>query len=168
MGRWEDFVSAIWSRILPLIAFIVVIMGFLERVVHPILLKIEMTGVREALTLIIDTIALVLIAITLFAFYQIALTKDIKDLLEERLLFIKSNPSRKEKIETSGAGSLAGMVIGGIIGLAFGAVGVIIGGILGALIGNQAEYESLRAERERKRKEKPRELTVLHRIGEQK
>jgi uncharacterized protein YqgC (DUF456 family) len=44
------------------------------------------------------------------------------------------------------------MIAGGALGLLFGPVGVIIGGILGALIGDQIEYENVKAERERRRK----------------
>ncbi len=67
-----------------------------------------------------------------------------------------SNPERKEErreeIMTSGGGAFAGMVIGGAIGLLFGPVGVVIGGIIGAILGNQAEYEAIKAERERRMK----------------
>lgn len=155
MSRWEDFVSSVYSRIFPLIAFVVVIMGIAEWLLQPIFLKIEMAGMREAFRSIMYVAALTLIVIVLFAFYQIAISKDIKDILEERLPTLKSNPSKKkkeEKIETSGAGALAGMVLLGTVGLIFGPAGVIAGGILGALIGNQIEYESIRAEKKRKKK----------------
>lgn len=64
-----------------------------------------------------------------------------------------SNPGSEgdEEVRTSGAGAFAGMVAGGTIGLLFGPVGVIVGGVLGALIGDKLEYESLRAEKKRKR-----------------
>ncbi|KPV64162.1 MAG: hypothetical protein AOA65_1047 [Candidatus Bathyarchaeota archaeon BA1] len=155
MGRWEDFVSTVYSRILPLIAFVVVIMGVVGALIQPALLKIEIAGMREALQLMMYVGALTLIVVVLFATYQIALSKDLKDILEEGLPLPKSNPSkekREEKIETSGAGALAGMVLGGTLGLIFGSAGVIIGGILGALAGNQIEYENIRAERERRKK----------------
>ncbi|MHC1611547.1 MAG: hypothetical protein ACXQTW_08175 [Candidatus Methanospirareceae archaeon] len=101
MGRrWEDFISAVYSKILPLIAF----------------------------------------------------SKDIKDLLNERLPKKGGNPKeggKEERIETSGAGALGGMVVGGALGLPFGPFGIVIGGILGALLGNQVEYESKRAERKK-------------------
>lgn len=58
----------------------------------------------------------------------------------------------KEEIRTSGGGAFAGMVAGGAIGLLFGPVGVIIGGVIGAILGDQAEHESIRVERERKRR----------------
>ncbi len=45
----------------------------------------------------------------------------------------------------------AGMIAGGAIGLLFGPAGVIVGGIIGAILGNQAEYESLEAEKEKRR-----------------
>ncbi|MDI6886511.1 MAG: hypothetical protein QMD22_09295 [archaeon] len=66
----------------------------------------------------------------------------------------RSNPKEgreEERIETSGAGALGGMVVGGALGLPFGPAGLVIGGVLGALLGNQVEYESKKAERERKK-----------------
>lgn len=45
------------------------------------------------------------------------------------------------------------MIAGGTVGLLFGPIGVLAGGILGAIFGNQAEYESIKSERERKRKQ---------------
>jgi len=157
MGRWEDFVSSIYTRIFPLIAFVVVIMGIMGGLLQPVLLKIEITGMQEAFGLMMYVAALTLIIVVLFAFYQIAIIKDIKDILKERLPVLKSNPGeekKEEKTETSGVGALTGMVIGGIIGLIFGPAGVIVGGIITAILGNQAEYESIRAEKERMRKKK--------------
>lgn len=58
----------------------------------------------------------------------------------------------KEEIRTSGGGAFAGMIAGGALGLLFGPVGVIIGGVIGAILGDQAERESVRVERERKKK----------------
>ena len=57
----------------------------------------------------------------------------------------------KEEIRTSGGGAFAGMVVGGLIGLLFGPAGVVIGGVIGAILGDQAERESIRLERERKK-----------------
>ena len=37
---------------------------------------------------------------------------------------------KREEVRTSGAGAFAGMVVGGLIGLAFGPLGVIAGGLL--------------------------------------
>ena len=118
---------------------------------------------------------IILVVVILFAFYQIVLSKDIKELLDdinkllsERLPIKplqglrgcgaephRSNPKemerREERIETSGAGALGGMVLGGVLGLPFGPAGIIIGGIIGALLGNQIEYESERVKRKRKK-----------------
>jgi len=58
--------------------------------------------------------------------------------------FNSYDPEKEEEegeIKTSGAGALAGMIIGGAIGLLGGPIGVLLGGIIGALIGNQLEYE---------------------------
>ncbi|MHC1636071.1 MAG: glycine zipper domain-containing protein [Candidatus Methanospirareceae archaeon] len=77
--------------------------------------------------------------------------------LQGRLTENPNNPSRnperneREKggeIRTTGAGALAGMIVGGAIGLLGGPAGVILGGIIGALIGNQIEYEQ---EKERRK-----------------
>ncbi len=67
-----------------------------------------------------------------------------------------SNPHQKENNEekTTGIGALAGMVVGGIIGLPFGAAGVLIGGVLGGIIGDLLEAESIGEKK--KRKEKPK------------
>jgi hypothetical protein len=182
MGRrWEDFISAVYSKILPLIAFIVVIVGVIGGLFQSAFLRIEVAGIGEALQLIAYISLFTLVVVALFAFYQVALSKDIKELLNERLPIkplqgLRVNPSRvfggtggardgaephrsnpkeeekkEERIETSGAGALGGMVVGGALGLPFGPAGVVIGGILGALLGNQVEYESKRAERERKK-----------------
>jgi len=59
---------------------------------------------------------------------------------------------KKEEIRTTGGGALVGMTIGGLIGLLGGPVGVVIVGLIGAAIGNQAEYESIKAEKEKKKK----------------
>ena len=82
------------------------------------------------------------------------------EILEKRNIKINkqhsSNPSQKEKkeeIETTGVGALAGMIFGGAIGLLGGFVGVLVCGIIGALIGNHIEYER---ERERKKREEER------------
>ncbi len=65
---------------------------------------------------------------------------------------LRSNPDDEEEgIKTSGAGTFAGMIVGGAIGLSFGPVGVLICGILGALLGDRAEYETLKAEKKEKR-----------------
>jgi hypothetical protein len=91
-----------------------------------------------------------LVVITLFAFYQIALSKDIKDLLAERLLKSESNLNKKErrgKVRNKWARALGGMVIEGTVGLMFRPVGVIIEGVVGAVVGNQIEYESIKAEK---------------------
>ncbi len=169
MGRrWEDFISAVYSKILPLIAFIVVVVGVIGGLFQSVFLSIEVAGIGEALQLIAYISLFTLVVVALFAFYQVALSKDIKELLNERLPIKplqglrgcgaephRSNPKEEEKkeerIETSGAGALGGMVVGGALGLPFGPAGVVIGGILGALLGNQVEYESKRAERERKK-----------------
>jgi uncharacterized protein YcfJ len=88
---------------------------------------------------------------------------DIRDLLvgiRELLYegFPKSgNPAggekKEERIETSGAWALMGVVIGGVAGLMFGPVGFIVGGIVGGLVGNQLEYEILRVRKERRRRQ---------------
>jgi len=49
------------------------------------------------------------------------------------------------KLKPSGIGAFSGMVIGGGIGTLLGSIGTIIGGIVGALIGNQMEYEFIKA-----------------------
>jgi uncharacterized protein YcfJ len=73
--------------------------------------------------------------------------------IEEKITRSSSNPGRsteeekEERIETTGVGALAGMVMGSILGLLFGSIGVIVGGILGALAGNQIEYEDRRRRR---------------------
>ena len=57
----------------------------------------------------------------------------------------------EDKIEeTTGFGAFIGMVVGGLLGLPFGAGGVVIGGLLGAILGNEMESESVR-EKKRKR-----------------
>ncbi|MHC1636091.1 MAG: hypothetical protein ACXQTS_05675 [Candidatus Methanospirareceae archaeon] len=156
--RWEDFVITFYSKILPLIAFIVVIVGVVMSSFQDIFLKIEIGG-GEAFRLLTYISLLILVVITLFAIYQIALIKDISESLDKlskdiRELLVKklpksgSNPKeieKEERVETSGAGALGGMVVGGVLGLPFGPVGIIIGGIIGALLGNQIEYEIRRA-----------------------
>ena len=49
-------------------------------------------------------------------------------------------------MRTSGGGAFAGMIVGGLIGLAFGPAGVIAGGLIGAILGDQAERESIKRE----------------------
>ncbi|MDI6811005.1 MAG: hypothetical protein QMD80_04930 [archaeon] len=178
MGRrWEDFISAAYSKILPLIAFFVVIVGVIGGFFKSVFLRIEVAGVGEALQLIAYISLFTLVVVALFAFYQVALSRDIKDLLNERLPIkpsqgLRVSPSgacgdtgraregaeshrsnqkeeEEERIETSGAGALGGMVVGGVLGLPFGPAGLVIGGVLGALLGNQVEYESKRAERKK-------------------
>ena len=161
MDRWEDFVSSAYLRVLLLIAFVAVVMGVVERVLQPVLLEVEMAGVREAFRVMVHVAAFTLTVLILFAFYQIAISKDIKDvitevrdILEERLPKPKGSSSREgreERMETSGAGALAGMTLLGIVGLTLGLVGMIVGGILGGLIGNQIEYEIIRAKKRKKR-----------------
>jgi hypothetical protein len=154
MGRREDFILTIYTKILPLAITLVSAMVLLSILFQSIFSKIEMAGMREAFGLMASLIMLTLVAFVLFAGYQIALSKDIKDLLEERLP-LRADPDEKEKeerIETSGGGALVGMIVGGLLGLSFGPAGVIVGGILGALVGNQIEYESIRMERKKRKK----------------
>ncbi|RLI80320.1 hypothetical protein DRP04_08270 [Archaeoglobales archaeon] len=159
MGRWEDFIKVIFTRILPFFGFLLVITGYLYKsFFEENVLKLE-EGLREVMYGIIYILILILVAFTAYAAYNLAISKDIRDILDERLS--KSNPHRnpnskkkeeeEEEIRTSGAGALVGMIGGGLIGLPFGPTGVILGGLLGAIIGNQIEYEQ---ERERKKRMK--------------
>lgn len=75
--------------------------------------------------------------------------REVKELLLKQ--GIAKDPA-KEEGKTTGAGAFGGMVIGGLLGLLLGPVGVIIGGVVGAIIGDQVERESIKAERERRRK----------------
>ena len=85
-----------------------------------------MVGVREAFQLLTYLIVLVLVSFVTYAFYQIALTMDIRDLLVSiRELLYEGVPKsgnlargerKEERIETSGAWALMGVVIGGVGG----------------------------------------------------
>lgn len=71
--------------------------------------------------------------------------------------FNGAGKKKKEEVEeTSGAGAFGGMILGGLLGLAFGPGGVIIGGLIGAIIGDMWEREQIK-EREKLRKRKYRE-----------
>ena len=59
---------------------------------------------------------------------------------------------RRSFEKTTGFGAFLGMVIGGLIGLPFGAGGLILGGLFGALIGNELESESVRKKKRRSKK----------------
>lgn len=58
-----------------------------------------------------------------------------------------ANLLRQFSIEPTGKGVLAGIVIGGVLGLSLGTNGVFIGGILGGLIGNEIEYQIIKRKR---------------------
>ena len=47
------------------------------------------------------------------------------------------------KVRTTGAGALAGMIFGAMLSLPFGPLGVLLGGLLGAVVGDQIEYLKL-------------------------
>lgn len=54
-------------------------------------------------------------------------------------------PSESEPEQRpTGAGALAGMIVGGTLGAAGGPVGVIVGGVIGAFVGNQVEFNNIR------------------------
>lgn len=59
---------------------------------------------------------------------------------------------KEEEIKTTGVGALAGMIVGGMIGLALGPLGVVLGGLLGAIIGDQMEYQKLLEEKQKGKK----------------
>jgi len=161
--RWEDFVSGVYSKVLPFIVVIASIGWLITSLFQGIYLRIELVGVREAFQLLTYLIVLVLVSFVTYAFYQIALTMDIRDLLVgiRELLYegvpksgnLARGERKEERIETSGAWALMGVVIGGVAGLMFGPVGFIAGGIVGGLVGNQLEYEILRVRKERRRRQ---------------
>jgi len=123
MARWEDFISSIYTKILPLaVTIIAIVMGATE-VSRRILQEIELEGLAEAFKFMMYPIFLILVVLVIFAIYQIALSKDIKDILDERLPVSRNNPDKEHRIETSGAGALGGKVIGGTLGLLGGPVG---------------------------------------------
>ncbi|MHC1610839.1 MAG: hypothetical protein ACXQTW_04460 [Candidatus Methanospirareceae archaeon] len=104
------------------------------------------------------------IGLALTFWYVRAIGRDVSDLvskveegfnklvrvLREQQTKDPNNPSRNpEKIRTTGAGALAGMIAGGAIGLLGGPAGAVLGGIIGALVGREVEYEQ---EKERRKK----------------
>ncbi len=52
------------------------------------------------------------------------------------------NGNPKKKKDTTGAGAAGGMIVGAMLGLAFGPAGVIVGGLIGAIIGDEVERDS--------------------------
>lgn len=51
-------------------------------------------------------------------------------------------------VEPTGKGALAGIVIGGVLGLSFGTPGIFVGGFLGGILGNEIEYQIIKQRRQ--------------------
>lgn len=161
MGRrWEDFVKALFTKILPVIGFLLFVAGSLNFLFFEKSISELESGLGEAMRNLSLMLTILLVAFVAFACYNLAISKDIRDILDERLPKKIGNPGnptnkegeeKEEEIRTSGAGALVGMVGGALIGLPFGPAGVVIGGLLGAIIGNQIEYEQEREKREKRR-----------------
>jgi len=151
--RWSSFLNAFYSHLSRLIGFLVVVVSVTWYLLQDADFSLQVVGY-------LCSIILVILIYT--NSHMLAILSDIRDILDklEKRLFSKMNPcsnrdqSHDEEIRTSGAGALAGMVLGGLVGLLGGPAGVIIGGIIGALVGNQIEYERLKAERERQRQQR--------------
>ncbi len=107
--------------------------------------------------------SLILVLIALFVVFSLRIDALLDSLIDDVGYLVNPETMRNggEKIddekedrieETTGFGAFVGMVIGGLIGLPFGAGGVVIGGLLGAIIGNEMESESVREKRKRRYK----------------
>ncbi len=153
--KWEEFVKAVYLKILPLVVSLVIIIGYLSNfLLKDVIPLIAEEGMRRALYLITHLLLLVIIGMYMFAIYQLGLTKDIRDILYERLPTKCSQEEKREEIKTSGGWAIAGMIIGGVLGIPFGPIGIVIGGVLGALVGNQLEYEAVCLRRKKEREKR--------------
>ena len=63
---------------------------------------------------------------------------------------------KEEEEKTSGLGAFGGMIVGGLLGLAFGPEGVIIGGLIGSILGDLWEREEIKERKKRLKRRRQR------------
>ena len=142
-------IEALWVRFVSTLGFAGIILGlYLGGVPLDVIL-----GTATFLLVIFIALALALSIAPILSSVDRRL-ENVVERLEDMLSVLRRHPrsgrlarSKEERreVRTSGGGALAGMAIGGLIGLVGGPIGVIMGGLLGAVIGDQAEREQIKA-----------------------
>jgi len=154
--------SSLWLRYVSILSFIGIITGLYFFYQLPL----------EVIISIVTLFLIIFVTMALAANISPTLTSMEKALKSIERTLEKANPKqnpsnphgnpsedkKEEEIRTTGSGALAGMVVGGLLGLVAGPVGVVVAGLIGAIAGDQLEHEGIRAEKEEQRnKRKKRE-----------
>ena len=154
--RWGDLVEALWRLIIPLtLTLILGITQLISPLLNSLYLSMIPEPLRSGFSLILNLLLILLVAFLVVGTLQLSWTRDIRDILDERLPSgggSMNNPGsskrrKKKKVETSGSGAIMGLIIGALIGLPYGPIYTFILGLVGAFIGDLLEYEGRKRRR---------------------